>query len=263
MFVDKAVADILGSKKYSGLDKTAVERICAELAPRYQKYGDAVKAIKRELHIIYGSFLTGDCHAKAESLIRGYGGNDIHADIDFAVRLMELHVSTSERAGFAAEAGAIAGSRVRHDDLLIDIGCGFNPFSLPFFPVKPKAYMAFDICSRTTDLINNYFKPLGPTYRARPLDVITCTPPAKAGVVLMYKLFPLLEQQRKGRAFELLGAMDFRFAIVSFPTKSASGREKGMEAHYTDMFMRGLPGKLSVERKAVFVNELFFIVKRR
>ena len=260
MPIESMVAEILESKKYAGLDRALVERVCAKYVPRYIKRGDAVKAIKKELHIIYGSFLTKDCHARAESLIRNYSGEDIHADKDFAVRLMELHVSTSERISCVSEINAMICDYIRPDDVFIDIGCGFNPFTLPFYPTKPGAYIAYDICARTTDLINYYFKPLGPAFRAAPLDAVSQGPSIKAGVALIYKLFPLLEQQCKGRAFELLRAMDYRVAIVSFPTKSVSGREKGMEAFYADMFESGLPDNLTISDKAVYGEELFYII---
>ena len=257
---EKIATEILGGKKYSALDRATVERICSELAPRYPKRSDAIKAIKKELHIIYGAFLSNDCHAKGESLIRGYAGSDMHADKDFAANLMRLHLSTAERAGSAGEICAFAGEHIGPDDILFDIGCGFNPFSLPFYPNRPEAYTAFDICARTVDLINLYFEPLGSAYRARQLDAISGAPIGEAQVILMYKLFPLLERQRKGRMYDLLSTLDYRAAIVSFPTKSASGREKGMESFYSGMFKRGLPEGLTIADAAAFENEIFFVV---
>ena len=314
MTVDEAVSEILGGKKYAGLDRSVVGRIYSEMAPKYAKYADVVKAVKKELHIIYGSFLTKDCHAKAEMLISNYsnaggralyapaGTQDMYSDKDFAARLMGLHASTSERAADADSIYRMAGSYIRPQDTLLDIGCGYNPFSLPFLPTKPKSYFAYDICMRTINLVNSYFEPLaqaayrdcaqslgattgtpaaynaqslGATtdapaaYSAQFLDATTDAPavaPAAAPstketvVIFMFKLFPLLEHQKKGRAFELLSSMSFRTALISFPTKSASGREKGMEAFYTDMFTRGLPKQFRIAEKAVFDNEIFYVL---
>ena len=268
----KAADEILGGKKYSGLDRAAIRRICGDIMPRYPKYGDGLKAVKKELHIIHGAFLTKDCHERAASLISSYGGADIHSDKAFALRLMDLHMSTAERAAAADGMYCVAGGCILPGDALVDIGCGFGPFALPFFPVKPKSYTAYDICARTTDLLNAYFMPLGPGYFAAQLDAATKTPAdvivtgagsADNTVVFMLKLFPLLEQQKKGCAFDMLSEMGFRAAVVSFPTKSASGRERGMEAFYSAMFERNLPDGLSICDKTVIGNEMFFTVEKR
>ena len=310
MIIEKTVQEILSAKKYSGLDRSVVERICSQIAPRYTKHKDAIKAIKTELHIIYGAFLSRDCHARAGSLIDGYIGEDIYSDRDFAARLMELHISTAERAADAEGIYSLVSDWIRPDDTLTDIGCGFNPFALPFLKNMPKSYIAYDICTRTINLLNRYFAPLCPRYRAELSDAITQIPPdllkrtqcepayealaslvgessgspvgeavaplvgesagspvgetaEPARVIFMFKIFPLLEQQKKGRAFELLRTMEYQTAIISFPTKSSSGRERGMEAFYTDMFHRGLPDGLTILDKAVFNNEMFFIVRKQ
>jgi 16S rRNA (guanine(1405)-N(7))-methyltransferase len=206
--------------------------------------------------------LTKGCHARALSLIRAYDGTDIYADKGFTAKIFSLHASTSERA---AQAGAIydmIGRSIKPGDALADIGCGFNPFSLPYLKNRPARYMAYDLCKRTIDLINEYFKPFSPAYNARLLDAATQNPDAGADVVLMLKLFPLLERQKKGRAFEILNTYGYREAIVSFPTKSASGRDVGMEAFYTDLFLRDIPADIKIVDKTVFENEIFFIISK-
>jgi 16S rRNA (guanine(1405)-N(7))-methyltransferase len=60
----------------------------------------------------------------------------------------------------------------------------------------------------------------------------------------------------------MLNCISFRHAVISFPTKSASGRERGMEAFYTEMFTNRLPGGMLVVDRVVFDNEMFFIVER-
>ena len=304
MSVDDIIAEIKRAKKYSSVDINALSRICADFIPRYAKSGDVVKAVKKELHIIYGSFLTSKCHKQAQSLIADYPGDDIYADGNFAAQLLALHVSTLERAGQAAEIYGFAGGFIKPGDALADIGCGFNPFALPLFMNRPKSYAAYDICSRTVDLINLYFNNRaqaavsGPNERlqgavvnagdgagdgakrdgigsagiganaeprshyAKVLDAVAQTPDCKADVVFMFKLFPLLEQQKKGRGFELLREMRFRDALISFPTKSASGRDRGMADFYTKMFTNGLPEGLTITSRTVFDNELFFAIKK-
>jgi 16S rRNA (guanine(1405)-N(7))-methyltransferase len=233
---------------------------------------------------INGSSTDGGGH------INGVG---IYSDREFAVRIMGLHASTSERAGQIREIFDALNRHFEPGDAIIDIGCGFNPFCLPFFNPTPESYYAYDVSGPTVDLINMYFgspggaymskplsvaynskqlnaahitKPPGGAYIAKQLDAASqspdCHAPRSKTVVFMFKIIPLLEHQKKGRAFELLASMEYRAAIVSFPTKTASGRERGMEAFYSDMFAQKLPAGLKIAEKAMFGNEMFFIVNR-
>ena len=324
--------------KYSGIDAGVAERIRAEMAKKYEKPKDAAKAVKRELHIIYGAFLTKENLRRARALIGGYAGADIYADKKFAAELLSLHASTSERRAEAEAIYAYIGEHITPEDAVADIGCGFNPFALPYYKYRPAGYAAYDICASTVSLINEYFSRLGPAYAAHMLDAAVRTPRAantgsvndgdggdvkrgdegtsdsgdgavsdvndaavltphtanscdsghaggvddSAGasyiagsgrnaeksadnrvVLLMLKLAPLLERQKRGRTNELLCAAGCRAAIVSFPTKSASGRDVGMEAFYSEQFERNLPGCLSVADKTIFSNEMFYVINKK
>lgn len=301
--------EIIKSGKYAGVDRAVVARIWSEAAGKYPKRKDAEKAVKKELHIIFGSFLQRDSLASAESIIDGYinanpreesiidgyKGAGLRDDRETARRLLGLHVSTAERANHLEEIYNYIGNCIGTNTCIVDIGCGFNPFALPFYATRPVGYAAYDICAKTVSLINKYFAKTceitndlcapdstrwsaraqnTPHWFACTLDAVSetppKTPPAPGGActLLMLKLFPLLERQRKGRAFELLGEAAFNTAIISFPTKSASGREKGMETFYTGMFERGfaehgLSEIIRIADKAVFGNEMFYVVNRR
>jgi len=79
----------------------------------------------------------------------------------------------------------------------------------------------------------------------------------------MFKLFPLLERRKKGRAPDLIGDLGCKTSIVSFPTKSASGKEKGMEAFYSRLFENGLPTDHAIIEKMSFHNEMFYVLRKR
>ena len=237
-----------------------MERICTETVTKYAKRKDILKAVKKELHIIHGSYLPDNCCCEAEALIDGYTGDNIKMDKGFAAQLMALHVSTRERLGQAVDIYPYLNRFIQAEDIIIDIGCGFNPFALPFYNKWPKSYIAYDICLSTICMLTKYFELTGLPYRAEILDAVSQIPEIQGDVALMFKLFPLLDRQKKGRAFELLNLLSFRTAIISFPIKSASGREKGMEAFYSSHFEGGLQAGFNIVDKAVFENELFYIV---
>ncbi|MCL2717467.1 MAG: Rmt family 16S rRNA (guanine(1405)-N(7))-methyltransferase [Lachnospiraceae bacterium] len=270
MKIEDITTEVLNSKKYANVDKNVVARISAEIIPRYPKRKDVIKAVKKELHIIHESFLQDDCYLKVEQLLTNYPGKDINkdesfirADKEFALKLLALHSSTKERLRQVEEIYQYLNKYIQAEDEVIDIGCGFNPLALPFLENKPQKYTAFDISSATISILNKYFELSGFAYQAAIYDAAAGVPGIRGDILLLFKLFPLLEYQKKGRAFELLNSLDCRRYIISFPTKSASGKEKGMEQYYSSRFEKELPEKFSIIEKKVFLNEMFYILERK
>ena len=260
MTVKEIVKKILDSKKYCGIDRVIIERICEETMSKYRKPGDAIKAVKKELHIIHGSFLTGKSHSKAMAMIASYTGKEIKTDKIFAAQLMALHSSTRERLEQADRIYPYLCGFMNADDTIIDIGCGFNPFALPFFTVQPGNYFAFDISHSTVILLGKYFAISNTPYQAEVYDAVMQTAHVQGDVILMLKLFPVLERQKTGSGFSVLNSLNFRNAVVSFPLKSASGKNKGMEAFYSSWFEAELPEKYVIVDKTSFKNEMFYIL---
>lgn len=253
------VADeVSGSKKYGSVDRTVIDRVCADAAARSPNLRDAVKSAKNELHIIHESFLSADCHRRANALLDDAAGVP-GADLSRAA--MELHMSTRERLCDMPAIADFLDSFIDESSSVADLGCGFSPFMLPFMSRLPASYTAFDISSETVALLNRFFALYTPSdYHAQPLDAVSTTPAGHYDVALLFKLLPLLRHQRKGRDTALLEELDFGTAIVSFPLRSLSGREKGMEAFYSSQFESSLPCSLRISGKAIFSNELFYAV---
>ena len=262
MTIRDVTDEVLRSKKYSKIDRDVIDRISAETIPRYARQRDVVKAVKKKLHIINASFLPDVCHAKAQAYLETFSGDSLKTNTDFASSIMALHVSTNERLGQAAEIYEYICKFVKAADSIIDIGCGFNPFALAFFTVLPKSYHAFDISSSTIDVLNKFFRLAGLPYTAQLCDVVAQRPAVYGDVLFMFKLFPILEQQKEGCAFDILKSLNCHTSIVSFPLKSASGREKGMEAFYAAKFESGLPSGFAIVDKTVFENEMFYVVEK-
>ncbi|MCL2834339.1 MAG: hypothetical protein FWD78_14295 [Treponema sp.] len=271
MNVNEAADLILASKKYCRINRAVVERICAEKLHGAEKINsnkkqnDFLKAVKNELHIIHESFLPQNVHEKAAALLDNYNG-DIKTDREFAARLLELHASTRERLPEAAAIYAFIG-KYTGSKRIIDLGCGFNPFALPYYTSPPAQYTGLDINESTIQLLEKYFKMTGLDYQTGLFDAaaqIWCQSPFReAEVLLMLKLAPLLEHQKKGRPLELVKILGCPISIISFPIKSASGKEKGMEAFYSTQFEKTLAPDFSIIEKKIFKNEMFYIIKEK
>ena len=254
---DKLAAQIMDSSRYGHISHETVKRICLEYLPRYKNQKEAVKAVKKQLHIIHGAFFPDRCHAKALELI----GDSRYTDRDLSLKLMELHPSTKERlpsleAFYALLAPYINGART-----VLDIGCGFHPCVFPFMGLQSSVlYRAGDIDHGTAAVVRAFFQKLHITCDVRILDAAREIPDEEADVAFLFKLIPVLEQQKKGLAYRLIQGIRAKTIIATFPTRSLSGREKDMVQFYSGQFEQNLPEGFSILRKEAVGTELVYIV---
>lgn len=259
-----------------------LERVAAEENAKYKTERERVKAVKRRLHALHGAYLNESAHKKVAALLEGLcaecenssgeGDADTATGDDGSARLihtaetiLRLHASTRERLPYISDLYDYIFRQAGEVRTILDIGCGYNPFSIPWMPRKPEAYHACDIDLRAAGLINRFLTATGLPQTAFLLDAVAETPAQTADVALLFKLLPVLEAQRKGRGFALLTQINVRCAAVTYPLKSLSGREKGMGAHYAKIFEDALDGALSpytLAGKETIGNELVYILHR-
>lgn len=258
--MDDIFLEVFKSKKYSLLDDAIVRRVCEEAVIKYSKRKDAIKATKNQLYCIHEAFLQDDCYKKAREILK----ETDCLDKDTVLRILSLHSSTKERLGFISDVYNFLDQYINDTSEIVDVGCGFNPFAVVFYHRVPKSYKAYDISIESVTLLNEFLHTFNPpyNYHAEILDAVIDVPPQKADVMLLFKLLPLLQKQKKGRAFEFLKKAKFRIAIVSFPLKSISGKEKGMLEFYSNFFEEGMISNCQIIDKKNFENELFYVIKK-
>lgn len=262
MDVNELIEEIANSRKYASVSREVIERACTEASKKYKKK-EVLSEAKKQLHIIYESFLTKNCQSIARKKIEEYSGEDIANDKTFSKELLSLHVSTKERLEYIDETYSFIAQYIDKDCVISDVGCGFSPLALPFLSNKPAHYWAYEISQETVDLINLYFAKMHmENYRAEMLDAVNFSSPGHSDLLLAFKLLPLLQQQKKGRAVEFLMESYFEHAIVSFPIKSLSGKNKGMESFYSSFIESNLPPRISIIERKTINNELFYVLRK-
>ena len=258
--------EINKSKKYSSVCQSVVERICSEESVKYKKDKDKIKAVKNRLHTIYGAFFNENSIKAVENIISS--GEDIFS---VSEKLMRLNVSSNERLIFIEELYKfifdVTLKKFTENIIdILDIGCGFNPFSLPFMlksttGLNIKAYHAFDIDINLSIVINKFFELSGLPKYAGCMDIISETPTKTADIAFLFKIIPTIETCKKGRGFEIINSLNTKFAVVSFPTKTLCGKNKGMAENYSVMFEENLNfDKFSIIGKNLFDNELVYVL---
>ena len=260
MEIEKIAAEAMAGK-YSFLAPSLVARIAAEEAPKYKKDKDRVKAVKKQLHIFCGAFENDNCHKEARSIIDSLSLGEALGSQRLE-KLCSLHASTRERLPDIQEFYAFLASSLENPKSIIDVGCGFAPFCAELL-AGVEEYHASDIDARSVELIGRYFENIGLKGSAAALDAVSETPKQKADAAFMFKLFPVLEAQKKGRGFGLMEELKVSRIALSFPIRSLGGRDKGMESFYSEKFEGGLPEGFEIKDKKVIGTELIYILEKK
>ena len=251
---------IKSAAKHAHISDETLMRICLEYLPRYKNRKEAVKAVKKQLHIIHGAFFPDKCHMKALEWI----GDGRYADRDLSQKLMELHPSTKERLPSLQAFYGLLSPYIKDAKTVLDIGCGFHPCAFPFMGLSPNVlYRAGDIDHDTVDVVRACFQRVYVACDIRILDAADKVPEGEADAVFLFKLIPVLEQQRKGLGYRLLLSIRAKTIIVTFPIRSLSGREKDMERFYSGQFEQNLPMGFFILKKAVVGTELVYVVSSK
>ena len=264
MLLDQSAlcADILSAKKYAHLHPPLVARICREESPKHARQKEAAKAIKNKLHTMFGAYAEG--LDKAVALAENAAQESAQT---VAARVLPLHASTRERAPYVAEALRFVFGVTGPAASILDVGCGLNPFTLPFFPAAARAglsaYHAWDIDRRLAAANNAFFAREGLPLLAACVDAAGDTFPREipaTDVALFFKLMPLLQRQRLGCAAAWLRHTPATWRVVSFPTKSLGGREKGMRQTYAAA-LEEMAGMLQIAASREIGDEMFYVLQ--
>ncbi|MEE2710113.1 MAG: hypothetical protein VYA69_11000 [Gemmatimonadota bacterium] len=132
-------------------------------------------------------------------------------------------------------------------DALIDIG--FDGFGYGGWPLDQ------------VDYLNRFFTCCGIRGQATASDITATPPVAHADLALMFKILPLLDRLPYTNTRTFLHTVNADHMVVSFPTRSLGGKEKGMASHYEQLFLEMMDDSWEVERM-VFETELVFVVQK-
>jgi 16S rRNA (guanine(1405)-N(7))-methyltransferase len=124
-------------------------------------------------------------------------------------------------------------------------------------------YHAVDVDHELLEVVATALGLLGVEHRTAVVDLAVQTPQDPADLVLMLCSFTCLERQRPGRGLALLRELDAPRVVVSFPTRSLGGRERGMRSHYARDFEAVLGRESWGHERVELASELVYVVCKR
>lgn len=259
------VDNILQTKKYRYIYRPTVERIVFDLSKRYPQK-EWLKQSKKKLHQIWGAYFTRPNFAKLGRELKAQSSKlktfeSLRDDI-FIRELLELQTSTKERLPIYEKYYKKIFNITGRPKKILEYGCGVNALSYPWMGDDIE-YCGYDVDRELIDFINIVLAEceLG---RARvKLGDVFEEKFELADIYLLLKVLVLFERQQKNYTLSLLEKIPARHVVVSFPTKSISGRDRGMKKYYQNMFYELVSEKKWQVSEIVFDNEIVFVVNKK
>lgn len=226
IFVRKMVEDYL--KEHSNI------RAVLEKHPKPEKSREfkvLLKSIRRELHEVYGVFSLGNKRERLLDNLRDHlksSGRLDEGAIEIHKKILLTHRSTRERI-FDYKKVYKKIFEATEPKSILDISCGMNPFSYPFMGLGRVDYIATELTERDCNFIKEYFSTMkdcsGLNGRVIKVDLLVTKRFPKTDICFLFKVLDSLERLKKNASHELLKKIKSELIIVSFPTKTLSGKK--------------------------------------
>jgi 16S rRNA (guanine(1405)-N(7))-methyltransferase len=256
------IAAVGESAKYRNVAPALIRAVAEDMARRYPRPKEAIKAAKNKLHQVAGAYLdsTPPYDRWLADLHNAAGDPKLVRETCRA--LLAAHTSTRERLPILTDFYGLIWAVLPPVRSVIDVACGLNPLAIPLMGLPTGVtYTAVDLYADMADFLNAFFGLIGQAGAALCADVLqTPLPPADCALIL--KALPPFEQIRAGGAAYILDAVPAPNLVVSYPVASLGGRGKGMAEQYTAQFMALMAGRNWQVERHLFPSELVFIVRK-
>ncbi len=232
--------------------------------PKSKSYRVVIKQVRARLRKAYGLFR--DDPAKRQKLMEKLLAAPAAAQKKVIDEILSTHASTKERLPIYNNLYAKIFALTGKPGVILDLGCGINPFSYPYMKLRKCTYLAYDINEEEINILNKYFSLLRrkiPYFdgQAAAADVLQMQKIPPADVCFLFKMTDVLDKNKGHKATEeMLKRIPAEYVVVSFATKTMSGKK--MTAPRRN-WMEWLCKRLRYEYTILeFPNELFYVVKK-
>lgn len=261
--VTEVVARIGAAGRYRSVDPSLVHSLAMVESPKAKNLAEAEKRTRRRLHQIFGAYvgLKAPYTAMRKELQAASG--EAGALRDACRSVMRHHASTRERLPIVESFYPRIFERLGEVGTIVDLACGLNPLAIPWMPIGPGVgYFAYDIDADLMGFLGDAMELMGRAGKAELRDVVGNVPDRAGDVALLLKSVPCLERQSPGSGYRLIEQSPAPVVIVSYPTRSLGGAERGMTRTYRAEFEAHAGGKPWQSEMIEFDGELVFIVRK-
>lgn len=238
--------------------------------PRSTQYKKIIKEMRAVLRRVYGLFRVEQGATERRELVEKLVKQSLDEQLVYLRRILSTHSSTRERLAHYEELYAKIWKITGKPAKIIDLGCGINPFSIYLMDLPKLQYYAYDISEEEISLLGQFFKQehrLNPSFKgvAEILDALHFAALEKLHQVDVCFLFKMTDVLDRGKGHkvteEVLRRVPARFVVVSFATKTMSGKKMTAPRR---RWMEWLCQRLGWKYTLVEIpNELFYVVEKK
>ncbi|MDO9086622.1 MAG: hypothetical protein Q7U53_10480 [Anaerolineaceae bacterium] len=263
--LEKLVQQVQEGAKYRFIHKDLIENIARNELTKGRSWKATVKAVRNKLHQVGGAYQPlgidyEQLHSELKSL-----PHDMHTPEAkrFFVQTMGLHASTRERLQILDQFFYETLASLAPIDSILDVACGLNPLALAWMPLSESVEISVcDIYTDQMDFLNAYFEHFHINGKAYSCDLTQQFPSEKAQVGFVLKTIPCLEQIDKSIGSKIIQNLLCENLLVSFPSQSLTGKQKGMRQFYSEHFQSLLKGTNWKTTTFSYQNEQAFLIQK-
>lgn len=236
-----------------------------------EKFNRIVKEIRARLHKVYSSFDIGkDKRGKyLEELKFALETNGINSKEYYHVheKILSTSVSSKERLKdyltLYENIFAITGKPSK----IVDLGSGINPLSFCYMDIDRVDYHAYEIDDKDVGFLNDYFALMkkysglrGKAEIVNLLKIENINKIPSSDVCFMFKLVDILDKKGHKLSEELIKKVKARWVVVSFSTKTVSGKKMNYpERGWIERMLDRIGYRFD---KINLDNEMFYLIQK-
>lgn len=236
--------------------------------PRAAVFHTIIKEIRSRLRRSYGLFQHKGKEKKRKELLKKIFHATPPVAMEIIKEILESHASTKERLLFYRELYAKIFAITGKPATILDLGCGMNPFSLPYMKLKTCHYYAYDIGEEDLTNINEFFYWWGkqhPTLQGRAdiFDLLrsefSLLP--RADICFLFKVTDIVDQGKGHKATEkAMLDIPAKYIVLSFSTVTMSGKPMtAPRRSWVELLCNRLGFFFSV---ITFPTEIFYVIRK-
>lgn len=190
---------------------------------------ELITQIRRELREVYGVFVKHPLNDFKKRIKSISSYKDPLIDI-----ILQKHQSTVERFEYYPTFYELLFDRLFAMGLpkkytLLDLACGYNPFSYKYLFVKPAKYISVDLAPLDAAVINTFFSQTGISGDAFAFDLLSETAKnwlstQKPTLCFLFKALDSLESLTRHSSKALLASLRADFLVVTFSLVTIGGK---------------------------------------
>ena len=249
--------------KYLHQEPALLKSLQENFNPKSKAYVSVIKNVRSQLRRVYGLFR--DDAKERKSVVEELLRSPERKRSNLLQQILSTHSSTQERLPIYEQLYSRIFAITGKPKTILDLGCGINPFSFSYMKLKGCGYYAYDLDQEEIGAINKYFallKKENPSFTGKAMvaDILTVNLP-KADLCFLFKMTDVIDQGKgHKRTEELLKKIPARYIVVSFATKTMSGKKMTAPRR---SWMEWLCKRLGYEYSILeFPNEIFYVVKK-